>query len=96
MRTQGFESHDPKTGEVIAQNADDDSMTLADLVRQERFAAGAHDTKNMDAEIASRIAGDGRYTNTLDYADENAEKLARKKMKSEVMKKAFAVQGAAR
>lgn len=45
--------------------------------------------------MAARIAGDGRYINSLDYVDDNAETLARKKMKSEVMKKAFAVQGKA-
>lgn len=64
-------------------------------MRQERFSAGASDQKDMDAEMASRIAGDTRYKNDLDYVDENADKLARKKMKSDVMKKAFAVQGEA-
>lgn len=43
--------------------------------------------------MAARIAGDGKFINSLDYVDENAEALARKKMKSEVLKKAFAVQG---
>jgi hypothetical protein len=87
-----FESHDPKTGEVLRQSAADD-VSLAELVRQERFSAGAADQKDMDAEMASRIAGDTRYKNDLDYVDENADKLARQKMKSDVMKKAFAVQG---
>lgn len=90
---QAFESHDPKTGELIRHNADDDSITLAELVRQERFSAGSADQKNMDAEIADRIARDTRYDNSLDYVDEQAEVLARRKMKSDVMKKAFAVQG---
>lgn len=40
-----------------------------------------------------RIAGDAKFQNNLDYVDENAEKLARKKMRSDVLKKAFAVQG---
>jgi pyruvate formate-lyase activating enzyme-like uncharacterized protein len=43
--------------------------------------------------MANRIASDGKFINSLDYVDENAESLARKKMKSEVLKKAFAVQG---
>lgn len=47
----------------------------------------------MDFEIASRIAGDTKFQNDLDYVDDHAEVLARKKMKSEVLKKAFAVQG---
>lgn len=93
MFSQAFETHDPKTGELIRHNPDDDTTTLAELVRQERFSAGAADQKNMDAEIADRIARDGRYDNSLDYVDEHAERLARKKMKSDVMKKAFAVQG---
>lgn len=92
-RLQAFETHDPKTGELIRHNPDDDTTTLVELVRQERFSAGAADQKNMDAEIADRIARDGRYDNSLDYVDEHAERLARKKMKTDVMKKAFAVQG---
>jgi predicted secreted protein len=63
------------------------------MVRQERFSAGAMDQKSMDYEMASRIAGDSRFDTDLDYIDEHAENLARKKMKSEVMKKAFAIQG---
>lgn len=90
---QAFESHDPKTGELIRHNADDDTISLSEMVRQEKFSAGAQDQKNMDYEMASRIAGDAKFQNNLDYADENAEKLARRKMKSDVMKKAFAVQG---
>ncbi|ORY55951.1 CwfJ C-terminus 1-domain-containing protein-like protein [Leucosporidium creatinivorum] len=90
-KKEKFESHDPTTGEVLRQSASDD-VSLAELVRQERFSAGASDQKDMDAEMASRIAGDMRYKNDLDYVDENADKLARKKMKSDVMKKAFAVQ----
>lgn len=82
-----------KTGELIRREADDDDVSLAELVRQERFSAGAQDQKDLDYEMASRIAGDAKYQNDLDYADENAEKLARKKMKSDVIKKAFAVQG---
>lgn len=91
---QAFESHDVKTGEVIRDSADGDTTTLAELVRQERFSAGAQDQKNVDFEMASQIAGDARFKSDLDYIDENAEKLARKKMKSDVLKKAFAVQGA--
>ncbi|KAL8293038.1 hypothetical protein RQP46_000732 [Phenoliferia psychrophenolica] len=95
-KDKAFESHDVKTGERIRHNPDDDSQTLDELVRQERFSAGAQDQKDMDYEMASRIAGDTRFQNNLDYVDENAEKLARKKMKSDVLKKAFAVQDYAR
>ncbi|GAA5822164.1 hypothetical protein JCM3770_005071 [Rhodotorula araucariae] len=91
-----FESHDPKTGELIRNQADDDSLTLGDLVRQERFGGGSGDARQMDAEFANRIATDARFTNNLDYYDENAEKLARKKMKSEAMKRQFAINDYAR
>ncbi|GAA5942426.1 hypothetical protein JCM3775_006984 [Rhodotorula graminis] len=91
-----FESHDPKTGDLIRHQADDDSLTVGDLVRQERFGGGSGDARAMDAEFANRIATDARFTNNLDYYDENAEKLARKKMKSEAMKRAFAVNDFAR
>lgn len=78
---------------MLARSADDDSLSLSELVRQERFSGGSADQKNMDAEMAARIAGDTKFINSLDYVDENAETLARKKMKSEVLKKAFAVNG---
>lgn len=96
MIIQAFDSHDPKTGELLQRSADDSSLSLAELVRQERFSGGSADQKNMDYEMANRIATDGKFINSLDYVDENAESLARKKMKSEVLKKAFAVQGALR
>ncbi|BGP52158.1 Pre-mRNA-splicing factor cwf19 [Rhodotorula kratochvilovae] len=91
-----FESHDPKTGELIRNQADDDVLSLGDLVRQERFGGGSGDARQMDAEFADRIATDARFTNNLDYYDENAEKLARKKMKSEAMKRQFAINDYAR
>jgi hypothetical protein len=91
---QPFLSHDPKTGEVLRLSADDSSLTLSELVQQERFSGGGGDQRELDAEYAQRIAGDARFKNDLDYADENAEKLARKKQKSEVMKRQFAINGA--
>ncbi|KAM0790527.1 hypothetical protein ACM66B_003397 [Microbotryomycetes sp. NB124-2] len=87
-----FESRDRKTGQVLRHNADDDQISLSELVRQEKFSAGASDQKNMDYEMANRIATDARFDNDLEYIDENAERLARRKMKSDVMKKAFAIQ----
>lgn len=56
-----FETHDPKTGEMVRLNADDDSISLSELVRQERFGAGAAEQKNMDMELAKAIANDGRF-----------------------------------
>ncbi|GAA6010982.1 hypothetical protein JCM10207_005457 [Rhodosporidiobolus poonsookiae] len=91
-----FQSHDPKTGDVIRHAADDDALSLSDLVRQERFSGGANDQRSLDAEVAGRIATDARYSTDLDYVDDNAEKLARRKMKSETMKRQFAINDYAR
>ncbi|KAJ9116583.1 hypothetical protein QFC20_000515 [Naganishia adeliensis] len=86
-----IETRDHKTGDVIRINADDDDLSLGELVRQERFGAGANDQKNLDAALAIAIATDSRYQTDLDYMDDNVEKLARRKMKSDAMKRAFAV-----
>ncbi|GAA5970020.1 hypothetical protein JCM21900_003962 [Sporobolomyces salmonicolor] len=91
-----FQSHDPKTGEVLRHAADDDALSLADLVRQERFSGGAGDQRQLDLDVANRIATDHRYHNDLDYVDEQAERLARAKMKSESMKRQFAINDYAR
>ncbi|SCV73940.1 BQ2448_6370 [Microbotryum intermedium] len=91
QKEKGFQSRNPKTGEVLRQSAEDD-VSLAELMRQERFSGGAVDQKRLDNEFASRIATDRRFTNDLDYMDEHADSLARKKMKSDTIKKAFAIQ----
>lgn len=62
-------------------------------MRQERFGGGASDTKNLDAELASQITRDARFDDNLDYMDDNADKLARKRMKTDAMKRAFAING---
>ncbi|GAA6006736.1 hypothetical protein JCM11491_003164 [Sporobolomyces phaffii] len=91
-----FQSHDPKTGDVIRTAADDDQLSLSDLVRQERFAGGAASQRDMDYDVANRIATDSKFNTDLDYQDENAERLARRKMKSESMKRQFAINDYAR
>ncbi|PSS06844.1 hypothetical protein PHLCEN_2v3563 [Hermanssonia centrifuga] len=85
------ETRDPKTGELLRINADDDKITLGEMLRQERFNAGSADQKNMDAEFARSIATDAGFVNDLDYMDDNAEKLGRKKMRSDAMKRQFAI-----
>lgn len=87
-----FDSRDAK-GEVLRYNADDDTTTLEDLVREEKFGAGSRETKDMDAEFASRIMGDAAFKDDLDYLDEEAERMARKKLKTADQKKLFAIQG---
>lgn len=55
------ETRDPKTGEIVRYNADDDSTTLGDLLRQERFGAGMADQKDMDMELAGAIMKDAKF-----------------------------------
>ncbi len=106
------ETRDPKTGEIIRYNADDDTTTLGELLRQEKFSAGMADQKNLDMQFAQSIMTDGGFVvsfskciralrlsktsqcqNNLDYMDDNAERLGRQKMRSDAMKRQFAIQG---
>ncbi|KLO17276.1 hypothetical protein SCHPADRAFT_821751 [Schizopora paradoxa] len=86
-----FETRDPKTGDIVRYNADDDSVTLGEMLRQERFGAGMADQKNLDAEMAAAITRDGKFEDDLEYMDDNAERLGRKKMRSDAMKRQFAI-----
>jgi hypothetical protein len=45
----------------VRYNADDDTTTLGDMLRQERFGAGAADQKDMDVELAKAIMTDGGF-----------------------------------
>jgi hypothetical protein len=79
------------------------------MLRQERFGGGMADQKDLDAEFARSIMSDGKFQvrfltssppkfltvtqNNLDYIDENADKLGRQKMRSDAMKRQFAVHG---
>lgn len=56
-----FETRDPKTGEIVRYNADDDEMTLGEMLRQERFGAGISDQKSLDAQYAKALMGDGKF-----------------------------------
>ncbi|KAG9010213.1 hypothetical protein FRB94_010912 [Tulasnella sp. JGI-2019a] len=95
-KKEHIETRDPKTGEILRYNADDDSTTLGDLLRQERFGAGMADQKDMDMELAGAIMKDGKFENDLEYMDDNAEKLGRKKMRTDAMKRQFAINDYAR
>lgn len=57
---QYFETRDSK-GEVLRINPDDDTTTLGEMLRQERFGAGIADQKNLDAQFAKAIMGDGKF-----------------------------------
>ncbi|KIK80993.1 hypothetical protein PAXRUDRAFT_15491 [Paxillus rubicundulus Ve08.2h10] len=90
-KKEKFENRDPKTGNIIRYNADDDTMTLGEMLRQERFGAGISDQKDLDAQYAKAIMGDGKFENDLEYIDDNAERLGRQKMRSDAMKRQFAI-----
>ncbi|KAG8964651.1 hypothetical protein FRC03_001493 [Tulasnella sp. 419] len=95
-KKEKVETRDPKTGEIIRYNADDDTTTLGEMLRQERFGAGMADQKNMDIELAGAIMRDGKFEDDLEYMDDNAEKLGRKKMRTDAMKRQFAINDYAR
>ncbi|EKM79325.1 hypothetical protein AGABI1DRAFT_85181 [Agaricus bisporus var. burnettii JB137-S8] len=90
-KEEKFETHDRKTGEIIRYNADDDTMTLGEMLRQEKFEAGMADQKDLDAQFAKAIMGDTKFENDLEYMDDNAAKLGRQKMRSDAMKRQFAI-----
>ena len=60
-----METRDPKTGEIIRYNADDDTTTLGELLRQEKFNAGMADQKNLDMQFAQSIMSDGGFVVSL-------------------------------
>ena len=60
-KKEHFETHDHKTGEQIRYNPDDDSITLGEMLRQERMRNGPADQKNMDIEYAKQIMTDGGF-----------------------------------
>lgn len=88
-----FETRDAKTGDLVRYNADDDELTLGEMLRQEKFGAGMADQKNLDAELAASITRDSGFVDDLEYMDDNAEKLGRKKMRTDAMKRQFAING---
>lgn len=61
VHVQYVETRDRKTGDVIRINADDDTMTLGDMLRHERSGAGMEDQRNLDAELARAITTDGKF-----------------------------------
>jgi hypothetical protein len=63
------------------------------MLRHEKFGGGMADQKDLDAQFAKAIMGDGKFQNSLDYIDDNAEKLGRQKMRSDAMKRQFAING---
>ncbi|SPO25442.1 uncharacterized protein UTRI_03138_B [Ustilago trichophora] len=86
-----FEARDSKTGQIIRYSGDDDSVSLGDLVRQEKFSAGSRWAKDPDAELAANIMSDAGFSGDLDQQDEEAHRYAKKKMRSDALKRQFAI-----
>lgn len=42
-------------------NEDDDTTTLGDMLRQEKFGAGMADQKDVDNQLARAIMSDGKF-----------------------------------
>ncbi|WFD24147.1 hypothetical protein MEQU1_002844 [Malassezia equina] len=75
---------------------DEETESLSELVRQEKFSAGRADQKDADAMLAHQIMADQGFENDTDYMDEEAKRFARKRMRDDTMKRQFAVQDFAR
>ena len=46
---------------MVRIDADDDNVTLGEMLRQEKFGAGMADQKNLDAEFARAVMTDGGF-----------------------------------
>ncbi|KAI9819006.1 MAG: hypothetical protein M1826_001221 [Phylliscum demangeonii] len=68
---------------------DGESMTIAEMVREERMTRGQAGGEGR--RFAQRIAKDGQFADDLDYLDENAAKLARRVHRSEIDLKHMAI-----
>lgn len=60
-KKEKVETRDPKTGEIVRYNADDDTTTLGEMLRQEKFGAGSSDQKDFDGQLAKAIMSDGKF-----------------------------------
>ncbi|KAI7365264.1 hypothetical protein KC354_g5017 [Hortaea werneckii] len=64
---------------LVTENED---MSIEDMVKHEKRTRGVHGGEGK--AFAERIAKDGKYEDDLDYMDDNATKLSKKVMKSDV------------
>jgi hypothetical protein len=69
---------------LVKENQD---MTIEDMVRQEKRTRG----RGEGEAFAERIARDGKFTDDLDYMDENAEKLSKHVQKSDINLRSIAI-----
>jgi hypothetical protein len=71
-----------KRGRERGHVEENEDMSIEDMVRQEKRTRGMAGGEGK--AFAERIAKDAKYTDDLDYMDENASKLAKRVGKSEI------------
>ncbi|GAB7348505.1 hypothetical protein MBLNU459_g6907t2 [Dothideomycetes sp. NU459] len=78
-----------KRGRERGTVEENEDMTIEDMVRQEKRSRG---TAGGEGRVfAERIAKDGRFTDNLDYMDDNAANLAKRGAKSDINLRNMAV-----
>lgn len=80
---------DTKRGRERGTVVENENMTIEDMVREERRTKGQAGGEAL--RQAERIAKDVKYTDDLDYMDDNAAKLAKRVHKNEASLKNMAV-----
>ncbi|KAF1814304.1 cell cycle control protein cwf19 [Eremomyces bilateralis CBS 781.70] len=86
-RTEEVNAIDSKRGRERGLVEENEDMSIEDMVKAERRSKGVGSSKDM----AERIAKDGKFDNDLDYMDDNAAKLAKRVVKSNMNLKNTAV-----
>ncbi|ETS64741.1 hypothetical protein PaG_00696 [Moesziomyces aphidis] len=86
-----FEARDSKTGQIVRYGAEDDQVSLGDLVRAEKLGAGSRWDKEADAEMAANIMADAGFSADLEAQDDEAHRYAKKKMRADAVKRQFAI-----
>ncbi len=71
-----------RRGRERGQLEENEDMSIEDMVREERRTRGQ--TGGEGQRFAERIAKDAKFSNDLEYMDENASKLAKRVQKSEI------------
>ncbi|KAK3672582.1 Pre-mRNA-splicing factor cwf19 [Recurvomyces mirabilis] len=79
-RTSEVTAVSSKRGRERGLVTENEDMSISDMVRQEKRSR----TTNAGKDFAERIAKDGRFTDNLDYMDENATNLSKNVMKSDI------------
>ena len=79
---------DNKRGRARGTVQENDDMSIDDMIRQERKTKG----QNEALQLAERIGRDGNFKDGLEYLEDNAEKLAKSKAKTDAALRGVAVE----